>query len=212
MRAGRKAAAAATAAAGLGLGISMVVVVVVVYLLSRIRQAALLVNLTQIVCNTSCSSEVFAGGQRREAARAGREEEEAAGWLGGNSGRWRSKCQQQWRPLNFQEVGVHWCEWVPMCVCAGCVPGLCVWVCLCVLGVCVCVLVVPGVSWSSWAKRRHFQRVARRRLQNSRQQTSQLEIKTTDKSVSNELYNLWNKLGKRHASFIGISPNFPAFN
>lgn len=83
MRAGRKAAAAATAAAGLGLGISMVVVVVVVYLGSRIRQAALLVNLTQIVCNTSCSSEVFAGGQRREAARAGREEEGAAGWLGG---------------------------------------------------------------------------------------------------------------------------------
>lgn len=72
MRAGRKAAAAATAAAGLGLGISMVVVVVV-YLGSRIRQAALLVNLTQIVCNTSCSSEVFAGGQRREAARGGRE-------------------------------------------------------------------------------------------------------------------------------------------
>lgn len=67
MRAGRKAAAA-----GLGLGISMVVVVDV-YLGSRIRQAALLVNLTQIVCNTNCSSEVFAGGQRREAARGGRE-------------------------------------------------------------------------------------------------------------------------------------------
>lgn len=73
MRAGRKAAAAATAAAGLGLGISMVVVV---YLGSKIRQAALLVNLTQIVCNTSCSSEVFAGGQRREAARGGSEEGE----------------------------------------------------------------------------------------------------------------------------------------
>lgn len=135
MRAGRKAATAATSAAGLGLGISMVVVLV--YLLSRIRQAALLVNLTQIVCNTSCSSEVFAGGQRREAARAGREEEGAAGWLGGNSG--RSKCQQQWRPLNFQEVGACWCEWVPVCMTvflcvAVCVPGVCVsvsvsWVC-----------------------------------------------------------------------------------
>lgn len=69
MIAGRKAGAAC--ATGISMG--------VVYLLARIRQAALLVNLTQIVCNTSCSTEVFAGGQRR-----GRGVSKGAGRRGGS--------------------------------------------------------------------------------------------------------------------------------
>lgn len=99
MIAGRKAAAAAVCATGISMG--------VVYLLARIRQAALLVNLTQIVCNTSCSTEVFAGGQRR-----GRGAGSGAGRVAGRqdsgvAAGWHRLCAAGGGPQSANSSGGH---------------------------------------------------------------------------------------------------------